>query len=130
MLAAGSLKAINMMAERPEMFTDLREKCQVMHDAFDGIDGLELSGDRLSPVKHLRLAESMRKSQEDDKKLLKKIVIAVSSGCTCPFVPKPKSIIFTIRKSGLAFVAFSPLGLLEILPPKFLMSVFESHLPT
>ena len=80
MLAAGSLKAINLMAESPEMFTDLRDKCQVLHDAFDGIEGLELSGDRLSPVKHLRLAESRRKSREEDKKLLKKLVLAVSCG--------------------------------------------------
>jgi serine palmitoyltransferase len=80
MLAAGSLKALNLMSERPEMFFELRELCQLMHDAFDGLEGLELCGDPISPIKHLRVAESRRKSREDDRKLLKQIVAAVNHG--------------------------------------------------
>jgi hypothetical protein len=77
MLAAGSLKALSMMDENPAMFEDLREKCQVMQESFDSCEGLELSGDVLSPVKHLRLAESRRSNRDEDKKLLRAIVAQV-----------------------------------------------------
>lgn len=78
MLAAGSLTAVNMMADHPEMFAELRDRCEAVHDAFEGFGELELDGDRLSPVKHLRVVESRRKSAEEDKKLLRKIVAKVS----------------------------------------------------
>lgn len=74
MLAAGSLKALSLMEENPEMFEDLRQKCELMQESFDSIDGLELSGDPISPVKHLRLAESKRKNREADLKTLYAIV--------------------------------------------------------
>ena len=79
MLAAGSLKALTLMEENPEMFEDLREKCLVMQESFDSCEGLELSGHVLSPVKHLRLAESRRKTRDEDKRLLKKIVALVNT---------------------------------------------------
>ena len=79
MLAAGSLKALALMEENPEMFEDLREKCLVMQESFDSCEGLELSGHVLSPVKHLRLTESRRKTRDEDKKLLKKIVALVNT---------------------------------------------------
>ena len=78
MLAAGSLKALTLMEENPDMFEDLREKCQVMEESFDSCEGLELSGHLLSPVKHLRLTESRMKNRDEDKKLLKKIVEKVN----------------------------------------------------
>ena len=78
MLAASSLKAVNMMSDNPGMFNELRERCETVHDAFEGLEGLELHGDRLSPVKHLRIIESRRKSIDEDKKLLRKIVLEVS----------------------------------------------------
>jgi serine palmitoyltransferase len=67
------------MSENPGMFEVLREKCQVMQESFDSLEGLELTGDVLSPVKHLRLIESRRKDRESDKKLLRKIVEAVNA---------------------------------------------------
>ena len=78
MLAAGSLKALSLMDENPAMFEDLHEKCQVMQESFDSCQGLELSGDVLSPVKHLHLAESRRRSRDEDKRLLRRIVAEVN----------------------------------------------------
>jgi hypothetical protein len=62
------------------MFEDLLEKCVAMHEAFDSLDGLELSGHERSPVKHLRLVESRRRDRESDKKLLRNIVQEVGHG--------------------------------------------------
>ena len=78
MLAAGSLKALSLMDENPAMFEDLHEKCQVMQESFDSCQGLELSGHVLSPVKHLHLAESRRRSRDEDKRLLRRIVAEVN----------------------------------------------------
>ena len=87
MLAAGSLKALTLMEENPDMFEDLREKCQVMQESFDSCEGLELSGHLLSPVKHLRLTESRMKNRDEDKKLLKKIVEKVNC-CQGKLLPR------------------------------------------
>ncbi len=77
MLAAGSLKALTLMDENPAMFEELSEKCQLMQESFDSLEGLELTGHPLSPVKHLRLTEQRSKGHDADKKLLRRIVTEV-----------------------------------------------------
>ena len=77
MLAAGSLKALTLMDQNPGMFEDLREKCQLMQESFDSLEGLELTGHPLSPVKHLRLTEQRSKDHDADRKLLRRIVTEV-----------------------------------------------------
>ena len=76
MLAAGALKALDLMEDKPSMFTDIQERSEVMHTVFEHIEGLELYGDRISPVKHLRL-KKQSSERETDKRILGQIVVRV-----------------------------------------------------
>ena len=74
MLAAGALKALDIMQDKPKMFNDLQERAEHLHDCFKDLDGLELAGDRISTVKHLRLKRSSE-SRTTDKNVLNSIVL-------------------------------------------------------
>ena len=76
MLAAGALKALDLMLENPSMFTDIHERAHALHDAFDKIPGLLLVGHRSSVVKHLRLKKSYP-TRAEDRVILNNIVLQV-----------------------------------------------------
>ncbi len=78
MLAASALTALDLMERRPQMFSELKEKCLEAHNAFEGLKGLSLHGERFSPVKHLRLREP-KETREQDRKVLDQVVVKVKS---------------------------------------------------
>lgn len=73
MLAAGAMKSVELMEENPKMFSDLRDRCEEIHNAFEDLPGLKLNGDRISPVKHLVL-RNMKASREEEKAVMTEIV--------------------------------------------------------
>ena len=79
MLAAGALKALDLMEDKPSMFTDVQERSETMHESFKNVEGLKLFGDPISPVKHLRLEKpSPDGDRAVDKRILGQIVVRVS----------------------------------------------------
>jgi len=69
MLAAGTLKALEILEKNPELTEKLKRKCVLIHQAFSQLKGLKLSGDILSPVKHLSLVDE-EASMEEQKRAL------------------------------------------------------------
>ncbi|OBS83150.1 hypothetical protein A6R68_22865 [Neotoma lepida] len=74
LLAAAAIEALNIMEENPGIFAVLKKKCQHIHKSLQGISGLKVVGESLSPALHLQLEESTG-SREKDVKLLQEIVI-------------------------------------------------------
>ena len=75
LLATATHCAINKMDANPEMFETLHENCEIVQDAFSNMYGLDLCGDRISPIKHLRMSAPLCKSYcNDDRKRVKKIM--------------------------------------------------------
>ena len=75
MFAAGALKSIEILENNPDLPMQLARKSQLLHDNFDLLPGLELYGDRISPVKHLRVANPDNDlSRDEQKKILRNIV--------------------------------------------------------
>ncbi|KAJ1207650.1 hypothetical protein NDU88_003040 [Pleurodeles waltl] len=73
LLASAAIEALNVMEDDPEIFRVLREKCKRIHKALQGISGLKVVGENLSPALHLQLNKSSG-SREKDVKLLQGIV--------------------------------------------------------
>ncbi|XP_078531745.1 serine palmitoyltransferase 1 [Lissotriton helveticus] len=73
LLASAAIEALNVMEDNPEIFQVLREKCKRIHKALQGISGLKVVGENLSPALHLQLNKSSG-SREKDVKLLQGIV--------------------------------------------------------
>ncbi|XP_039708115.1 serine palmitoyltransferase 1 isoform X3 [Pteropus medius] len=73
LLAAAAIEALNIMEENPGIFAVLKQKCKQIHKALQGISGLKVVGEAVSPAFHLQLAESTG-SREKDVKLLQEIV--------------------------------------------------------
>ncbi|XP_033019956.1 serine palmitoyltransferase 1 [Lacerta agilis] len=73
LLAAAAIEGLNIMEENPGIFQILRQKCKRIHQALQGIPGLRVVGQSLSPALHLRLEDSTG-SRESDARLLKEIV--------------------------------------------------------
>ncbi|XP_054375427.1 serine palmitoyltransferase 1 isoform X1 [Pongo abelii] len=73
LLAAAAIEALNIMEENPGIFAVLKEKCRQIHKALQGISGLKVVGEPLSPAFHLQLEESTG-SREQDVRLLQEIV--------------------------------------------------------
>ena len=68
------------VSERPNRFIlasvnveDCRERCEEMHNAFEDLPGLQLNGDRISPVKHLVLRK-MNATRDEDKAVMTEVV--------------------------------------------------------
>uniref|UniRef100_A0A8D0S555 Serine palmitoyltransferase 1 n=1 Tax=Sus scrofa TaxID=9823 RepID=A0A8D0S555_PIG len=76
LLAAAAIEALNIMEENPGIFAVLKEKCKRIHKALQGISGLKVAGESISPAFHLQLEESTG-SRDKDVKLLQEIV----TGC-------------------------------------------------
>ena len=60
------------------MTLDLTQKCQLLHKHFKNFHGLELHGDQLSPVKHLRLVNAQNIPRSEQKSKLRLLVDKVS----------------------------------------------------
>lgn len=75
MLAASVIKVLDILErEGPSLVLELQDKCRQLHVALSTLpDKVEVSGDDISPVKHLRLTESTG-NREEDEALLRKIV--------------------------------------------------------
>ncbi|KAK3550262.1 hypothetical protein QTP86_021328, partial [Hemibagrus guttatus] len=73
MLATAAIEALNIMEEDPEIFAILREKCKYVHKALQGIPGLKVVGEALSPTLHLQLVNSTG-SRDSDVRTLRSIV--------------------------------------------------------
>ncbi|XP_061119549.1 serine palmitoyltransferase 1 [Conger conger] len=73
MLASAAIEALSIMEEDPGIFSVLREKCSRVHTALQGIPGLKLVGDALTPALHLQLERSSG-SRDTDVKTLRRIV--------------------------------------------------------
>ncbi|KAK1174463.1 serine palmitoyltransferase 1 [Acipenser oxyrinchus oxyrinchus] len=73
MLAAAAIEALNIMEEDIDIFRLLRDKCKHIHSALQGISGLEVVGESISPAFHLQLEKSTG-SRELDVKLLRGII--------------------------------------------------------
>ena len=70
------------MDQSPSMFDTLHENCEYVQDAFSNIHGLDLYGDRISPIKHLQLSESFcadycNNNRSNIKKVMQEIVDSV-----------------------------------------------------
>ncbi|ERE77464.1 serine palmitoyltransferase 1 [Cricetulus griseus] len=74
LLAAAAIEALNIMEENPGIFAVLKKKCQHIHKSLQGISGLKVVGESLSPALHLQLEESTG-SREKDVQLLQEMVI-------------------------------------------------------
>uniref|UniRef100_UPI00358E7F33 serine palmitoyltransferase 1 isoform X1 n=1 Tax=Myxine glutinosa TaxID=7769 RepID=UPI00358E7F33 len=73
LLTVAALEALVMMEEKPEMFKELREQCRLLYDSVQGIPGLTVGGNPVSPVLHIRLAEPSQ-SRERDMATLEAII--------------------------------------------------------
>ncbi|KAK7809926.1 hypothetical protein U0070_000793 [Myodes glareolus] len=74
LLASAAIEALNIMEENPGIFAVLKKKCQHIHKSLQGISGLKVVGEPLSPALHLQLEESTG-SREKDVKLLQEIIV-------------------------------------------------------
>lgn len=73
MLATAAIEALQIMQNDRCILSKLRENCKKMHDGLSMIPGLQVLGDPLAPIKHVRLAE-ISDDREVEKETLQKIV--------------------------------------------------------
>jgi len=76
MLAGAGLHALNLIKENPHYITELQENCQYLHKKLSKLQGYNLEGHELSPLKFLSLAESTG-SRQGDHKVLDDVIIYV-----------------------------------------------------
>jgi len=74
MLTAGTIKALEMLEDNPELTQQLQKKCLLVHKSLSQLKGLKVSGDTLSPVKHLQLANKDAADYYGQKLVLQDIV--------------------------------------------------------
>ncbi|XP_028660710.2 serine palmitoyltransferase 1 [Erpetoichthys calabaricus] len=73
MLASAAIEALNIMEEDQDIFRLLRDKCKHIHKELQGILGLKVVGESISPAFHLQLEQSSG-SRESDVRILNRIV--------------------------------------------------------
>lgn len=69
MLAAAAITAIDKMETEPDMFFELSNVCQKLHERLSSLRHLRLGGHRDAPIKHLRLARSTGCDKHDGQLL-------------------------------------------------------------
>ncbi|XP_040583981.1 serine palmitoyltransferase 1 [Lepeophtheirus salmonis] len=75
MFAAAVLKAIELMENNIDMFEELRKKCIYVTELFTNMSGIELVGDSISPIKHIRLKSPyLMECREEQTSLLRNLV--------------------------------------------------------
>ena len=79
LLATAVIEALDRIDRDPEVVFKLQDNAQEVHNRFeDAVDGLELHGDRISPVKHLRLSPEFKRrhdihDREKEKAVLRSV---------------------------------------------------------
>ena len=74
-LATAALHALDMLKNSQCLVERLRENCSLIQDTFGQIYGMELLGDRFSPIKHLRVNNELSSGQfSNDRNKLKTAV--------------------------------------------------------
>eukprot|EP00118_Oscarella_pearsei_P002334 m.10264 g.10264 ORF g.10264 m.10264 type:complete len:473 (+) comp22097_c0_seq2:29-1447(+) len=64
LLAEAATKALEIMKDKPGMFVDLRAKAQFFREQLEGIEGLSVEGESVSPIIHLRLTQPNKQEPE------------------------------------------------------------------
>ncbi|KAH8403736.1 hypothetical protein KR215_001847 [Drosophila sulfurigaster] len=72
MLTQAAISALDRFEREPQIFEQLQTLTQFVHNQFQGFTKLQLRGDKLSPVKHLYVAQA-RDNFETEAKLLAKV---------------------------------------------------------
>ncbi|XP_070564093.1 serine palmitoyltransferase 1-like [Ptychodera flava] len=72
LLAAAAIESLNLMEENPDMFSQLQNKCRLMHELLSSIPGFKVTSVPQSSLQFLRLEESM--PREEENAILKTIV--------------------------------------------------------
>ncbi|XP_052101368.1 serine palmitoyltransferase 1-like [Mytilus californianus] len=72
MLATAAIEALNIMQNDSNILSKLRENCRKMYDGLSMISGVQVMGDPLAPIKHVRLSE-ISDNRELDMKTLQRI---------------------------------------------------------
>ena len=84
LLATATKNAIDIMDQSPSMFDTLHENCEHVQDAFSNIHGLELFGDRISPIKHLQMSTKFSANYcYNDRQKIKKIMQQIVDSVSC-----------------------------------------------
>ncbi|XP_077980958.1 serine palmitoyltransferase 1-like [Glandiceps talaboti] len=63
--ASAAIESLNLMENTPDMFTNLQNKCMIMHDLLSSIPGLRITSDPLSPIKFIHLEIALPRSEEE-----------------------------------------------------------------
>ncbi|XP_064625474.1 serine palmitoyltransferase 1-like [Lineus longissimus] len=69
MLAVAAKEALHKMENNPSILENLRQKCQSLYDQLANLNGLEITGDSMSPILHLRLAKPCQERKDSLAKL-------------------------------------------------------------
>ncbi|CAC5423805.1 SPT [Mytilus coruscus] len=72
MLATAAIEALNIIQNDSNILSKLRENCRKMYDGLSMISGVQVMGDPLAPIKHVRLSE-ISDNRELDMKTLQRI---------------------------------------------------------
>jgi len=77
LLATAVITALDLIDADHSIVTKLQENALEVHNHFEAIDGMTLNGDRISPVKHLRLARNVVNrfslTREKEKSIMRSI---------------------------------------------------------
>jgi len=75
LLATAADRALDIMKEKPEMFETLHNNAAFFRKELEGINGLSINGNLVSPIIHLRLTgENLAKTRAEQEKILQAIV--------------------------------------------------------
>jgi serine palmitoyltransferase len=80
MLAQAAITALEVLEDNPDMLVKLHDLCEYMHSKLQQLTGMRLSGDPISPVKHLYLATRSGDRGSDTGKLRQIVTKAEEKG--------------------------------------------------
>lgn len=70
LLAAASIAALDIIEREPEMFSQLQQRCNWLHEELMNVSSeMKVRGHQNSPVKHLHLLHSSGDREKDEAKL-------------------------------------------------------------
>ncbi|XP_069127526.1 serine palmitoyltransferase 1-like [Argopecten irradians] len=99
MLATVAIEALHTMEQGPSMLSKLKHNCQRVHEKLSRIPGIQVNGDPIAPIKHVRLEElnddrslneqTLDKIVDKARELGVAITVARYLECEEHIVPKP-----------------------------------------